>query len=245
MGLGQMLASPDTWKRVFLVSRKRRGPVTRVLILVGVGALPYLVLLPIAMAISINTEGPIRKGLTRAAALSSNRVFTIAAVGLVASFLSAFTSALLASVHVQLMLRRRKVGDELEEAGFYWRMVMGLVAIGVLFIGALYIFNNKPLTGFHNPWLFGNMLMGAYAAIAGVWAGTWGDISRLPRNSLLVIFGLAVVGWLLYFFSSPGFSKDPTIYSVNTVPAGVGFFFATALLSKLFIFGGRKYARSR
>jgi hypothetical protein len=245
MGLGQVLASPDTWKRVFQVSKKRRRPITRVVILVCVGTLPYLVLLPIAIAISLNTNGPIRKGVAQARAVANNSVFAVAALGLVASFLSAFTSALLASVHVQLMLRRKRVGDKLEEAGFYWRMVAALVAIGVLFVGSLYIFNNESLFGFNNAWLFGNILMGAYAAIAGVQAGTRGDISRLPKNSLLLIFGLVMSGWLLYFFNSPGFTKEPKIESVNTVPIGVGFFFFTALLSRLFIFGGRKYARSR
>jgi len=148
-------------------------------------------------------------------------------------------------VHVQLMLRRKRVGDKLEEAGFYWRMVFALGTIGVLFVGALYLFHNESLFKFYNPWLLGNMLMGAYAAIAGVHAGTWGDISRLPKNSLLLIFGLVMSGWLLYFFNSPGFTKEPKIESVNTVPIGVGFFFVTALLSRLFILGGRKYARSR
>jgi len=244
MGLGQMLASPDTWKRVFQVSKKRRRPSTRGVILVCVGTLPYLVLLPIAIAISINTEGPIRKGVTQARAVADNSVFAVTALGLVASFLSAFTSALLASVHIQLMLRRKRVGDELEEAGFYWRMVAALVTIGILFVGALYAFNDPSPNRFNNPWLLGNMLMGVYAAIAGVQAGTRGDISRLPKNSLPVIFALVISGWLLYFFNSPGFSKEPTIYSVNTVPMGVGFFFVTALLSRFFIFGGRKYARN-
>lgn len=87
--------------------------------------------------------------------------------------------------------------------------------------------------------------MGAYAAIAGVQVGTRGDISRLPKNSLLLIFVLVISGWLLYFFNSPGFTREPKIESVNTVPVGVGFFFVTALLSRLFIFGGQKYARNR
>ena len=245
MGLGQMLASPDTWKRVFQVSKTRRRPGIRVAILICVGTLPYLVLLPIAVAISLNTDGPIRKGVAQARAVADNRVFAVAAVGIVASFLSAFTSALLASVHVQLMLRRKRLGDKLEEAGFYWRMVAALVTVGVLFVGALYTFIDPSPNKFNNPWLLGNMLMGAYAAIAGVQAGTRGDISRLPRNSLLLIFGVVISGWLLYFFNSPGFTREPKIESVNTVPIGVGFFFVTALLSRLFIFGGRKYARNR
>lgn len=237
MALAFLLASPDTWKRVFQVNKRRSRPSVRVLTFVSVGILPYVLLLPFAATISVNPDGPVKKGIMLSPSLSGSLVFVAAALGMVASFLSSFNSALLASVHVQLLLRRKKVGVTAEEAGFYWRMVTVLLTICLLFFGARAIFSN--------PWLLGNLLMGAYAAIAGVLIGTRGDVSRLPENGLQWIFAIGIVGWFLYFLSSPGFSKVPTIRSVNTVPVGVCVLFTTALLSKLFIFvGGRKNARS-
>jgi hypothetical protein len=236
MGMGFLLASPDSWKRVFQVGKRKTSHGVRTLILVGVGILPYLVLLPFAIAANMSSGGgPIKRGAMLSPSQYGNFIFAGAALGLVASFLSSFDSALVASVHIQLMLRRKKVGVKNEEAGFYWRMVTVLLTICSLFVAARLMFSN--------PWLLGNLLMGMYAAIAGVQIGTRGDISRLPENSLHWVFALGFVGWFLYFVYSPGFSEVPTLYSVNTVPAGVCVFFATAILSKLLIFGGRKNAR--
>lgn len=238
MGLGFMLASPDTWKRVFQVLKKWTKPSSRAITFVAVGTLPYIVLLPFAIAISTMPERPVKKGFMVSSSLSGNWVFVAAALGLIASFLSSFDSALLASVHVQLMLRRKKDRKDSEkkneERRFHWIMVAALLTIWLLFAGGV---------RFSNPWLLGNVLMGAYATIAGVQIGTRGDISRLPGNSLHWIFAISIAGWLLYFSSKLGMLKTPTIYSVNTVPLGVLFFFVAVFLCQLFISGGRYYAR--
>src|SRR5205085_5262412 len=137
-----------------------------------------------AITISLNPEGPVKKGVMLSPSLSGNFIFMAAALGLLASFLSSFNSALLASVHIQLMLRRKKVGLKFEEPGFHWRMVTVLLAICLLFVGAR--------TMFSNPWLLGNLLMGIYAAIAGIQIGTRWNISRLPKNSLHWIFAAGI-----------------------------------------------------
>ncbi len=234
MSLGQLVASPDTWKRVFQVSRRTRGPVGRVLILVCVGALPYLALVPIALVLKVNPTGHVNQEAITSPLLGKNYVFAAIALALVACFLSAFNSALLASVHIQLMQRRVSIGKKLEEAAFYSRMVTTLLTIAVVFVGGLVVFNNESLFGFKNAWLFGNLLMGAYAAIAGVQFATRGDISRLREFSLVWIFAIIISAWLLYFYFSAGFSKEPNLHSVNTVPAGVVFFFATLVLTRQF-----------
>jgi hypothetical protein len=236
MGLGFILASPDTWKRVFQVLRKWTKPRSRALTFVAVGTLPYIVLLPFAIAISTMPERPVKKGFMVSSSFSGNWVFMAASLGLIASFLSSFDSALLASVHVQLMLQRKKLKVDFEERRFHWLMVAALLTIWILFAAGV---------RFSNPWLLGNALIGAYATIAGVQIGTRGDISRLPGNSLHWIFGLSIAGWLLYFSSKLSMLKTPTIYSVNTVPLGVLFFFVAVFLCKLFISGGRYYARHR
>jgi hypothetical protein len=234
MGLGFLLASPDTWKRVFQVRRRGRSARVRALTFISVGTLPYALLLPFAIAINLNADGPVKKGVMLSPSLSGNLVFVAAALGLIASFLSSFNSALLSSVHVQLMLRRKKAGRVAEVPRFHWLMAIALCVICLIF---------EAGTLFGNPWLLGNLLMGAYAAIAGVQIGTRGNVSRLPENGLLWVLAVVMVGWLLYFFSTMGIPKAPTIYSVNTVPGGVLVFFATALLCLLLILGGRRNAR--
>jgi hypothetical protein len=240
-----LLPSPDTWKRVFQVNRTERKPVVRALTLVGVGILPYLVLFPVAITLSLNVDRSVRRSFTLPPALSDNRIFVAAALGLIASFLSSFNSAMLASVHLSLMLQRSTDREKIdsEELRFHVLMMVVLVFICLLFGAGVRLFSNPQWIGFTNPWVWGNMLTGAGAAITGVQIGTSGNISRLPKFCLQWILALAAVGWFIYFLNSPGFSPLPTIDCMNTVPAAVLVCLVTALLSKLSIMGGRIYAR--
>lgn len=234
MGFGLLSASPDTWKRVFQVSRRKSRPSVRFLTFVIVGLAPYLILLPFAITIGPVPDGPLTKGLVFLPSLSSNLVFVAAALGLVASFLSSFDSSLLASVHVGLMLQRKKAPVEAELSRFHWLMVAALITVFFVF---------KALYQFGNVYLLGNFLMGAYAMIAGIQVGTRGAVSRLPENSLLWIAVLGFAGWLVYFVSAGGLPSVPTTYQLNTVPGGVLLFFLTALACQLLVIGGRKNAR--
>lgn len=262
MGLGLFLASPDTWKRIFQVnkdsvSKAKHTQYARVLTLLGVGVLPYLVLLPFAITIgmksdtiatTMQTTGPaVKKPFTLPPALYDIRVFVVVALGLVASFLSSFNSALLGSVHVALIWdrkaakkRAKKTSQKTpEEARFYQIIMATLMCICLIFLAARLILG---WYGFNNPWLLGNLLMGGYAVIAGVHLGTGGNVSRLPKYTLQGIFVVSLVVWVTYFALSPGFSKIPTIRSVNTVPAGIALCLVIAVFSGLMVvvFGGRK-----
>lgn len=234
MGGGFLAASPDTWKRVFLISRKKSKPGLRFLTFVSVGVLPYLMLLPFATVIGPVPDGPVNVGQMFASLLNSNVLFVAAVLGLVASFLSAFDSALLACVHVGLMLQRKKSSVKPEVPRFHWLMVTALVTIYFLF---------SALTTFSNPYLLANLLLGAYSLTAGVQIGTRGDISRLPENSLLWIYVLGLVGWFLYFINHHGLPTVPTTYQINTVPGGVLLVIITAFACQLLIMGGRKRVR--
>jgi len=235
MGLGFMLASPDTWKRVFQVLKRGKGPRLRALSLVGAGALPYLVLLPFAITISFRPNERVKPGFMASTSLSGNWIFTAAALGLISSFLSSFDSAMLAGAHVQLITYRRQRRVKSERLRFYWIMVAVLFVIWLLFESGI---------RFGNPWLLGNFLMGAYAAIAGIQVGTRGNLSRLPPYSMFVIIFVSMLFWLMYFGSKLEALKTPTIYSVNTVPMGVVVFLGAAFLSVIAIFlGGLKRVR--
>jgi len=224
MGLGFMLASPDTWKRVFQVFMRDTGPRLRSVSLVGAGTLPYLVLFPFAITLSLNPDDRVKTGFMTATSLSGNLIFTAASLGLIASFLSSFNSAMLASAHVQLIVYRKNREVDSERLRFYWIMIAVLFVIWLLFeFGVRFKYNN--------PWLLGNFLMGAYAAIGGIQVGTRGDLKRLPQYGVAIIFFLAMLFWVMYFGSKLDALRTPTIYSVNTVPIGVLVFFGTAFLS--------------
>ena len=234
MGGGFLAASPDTWKRVFLVSRIKRQPSLRFLTLVSVGVLPYLMLLPFAAVIGPVPDGSVNVGEMFSSLLRNEALFVTAVLGLVASFLSAFDSALLASVHVGLMQQRKKAPVNPEAPRFHWLMVTALVTIYCLF---------TALTTFGNPYLLANLLLGAYSLIAGVQIGTRGIVSRLPGNSLLWIYVVGIVAWFLYFVGYQGIPTVPITYQINTVPVGVLLVIATACACQLLIAGGRKHVR--
>lgn len=241
MGLGLLVASPDTWKRVFQVNRRGSRRSVRFFTFVLVGIMPYVVLLPLAITISLVANGgAARKSLVFSASLPGNLLFVAAALGLIASFLSSFNSAMLASVHVGLMLVRKKLSSTKEATKemtrFYWLMSVVLLIIFSLF---------KALPSLtNNAYLLGNYLLGAYALIAGVQIGTRGTISHLREHSLLWLFVLGLAGWSVYFMSVGGLPEVPSLSQVNMVPAGVYLFFAVALFCQLLTIGGRKNARS-
>lgn len=236
MGLGLLLASPDTWKRVFQVSRRGNRPAVRFLTFVSVGVMPYVVLLPFAITIGLIADGgSARKSIVFSASVPGNLLFVAAALGLIASFLSSFNSALLASVHMGLMLVRKTVGERREMPRFYWFMAAVLLLIFFLFKAV------PSLTG--NAYLLGNYLLGAYALITGVQIGTRGNISHLPEHSLLLLSVFGLAGWSTYFVSAGGLPEVPALSQVNMVPAGVLLFFSVALLCHFLTIGGRKNAR--
>src|SRR6202048_3135174 len=110
--------------------------------------------------------------------LAKEFLFIAAALGLIACFLSAFDSAVLASVHVALILQRQRRGVPIETARFHWLMVTVLITVFFLFEGLL---------SFDNPYLLANLLLGPYAIIAGIQAGTKAMPGRLPEDSVLWI----------------------------------------------------------
>lgn len=230
MGFGCLAASPDTWKRVFQVTRRKKQSRARFLAFAVVGVAPYLILLPFVIAIGPIPDGPLRQGLVFLPSLSSNFVFVAAALGLVASFLSSFDGALLAAVHVGLMLHRKKTRVEREILRFHWLMVAALFTVFFIF---------KALYHYGNVYLLPNFLMGGYALIGGLQLGTRGAVARLPENGLLTIVVVGSAAWLIYFVQS-GLPDLPTTYQLNTVPAGVLMFVITALVSRLLTFGGKR-----
>ena len=248
MGLGLLLASPDTWKRIYQVNKDQntgKHPVRkRVLTFLAVGFLPYLVLLPVAFGASGKVE--VKRCCPDPSAFKGFRfpdtgynkgIFVAFGLTLIASFLSSFNGSVLASVHVALIWARKVVKKNTsgaqtssmpEEARFYQFMMFGMIAISLLLFAGVYASSQYE---FKNPWVIGNILMGGYAVIAGLLIGTGGDISRLPKHFSGGFLLLGWIVWLRYFASSPGSCKCPTLLSIQTVRIGVALCLAIAFLS--------------
>jgi hypothetical protein len=225
MGYGLLAAAPDAWKRVFVVTVFRRQTLPRFASFVGIGVLPFLFLLPFAMSTPTIPDGPLTVGLMFSGLFRSETLFVAAALGLIASFLSAFNSAVLASVHVGLMLQRASKPVAIETSRFHWLMVTALITIFFLF---------EALVSFDNPYLLANILLGPYAIVAGMQTATMARPSRLPEGSLLWVAVLGLVAWFIYLVSSPvGLSHVPNSYEVNSVVGAVGIFLAVALTCRI------------
>lgn len=258
MGLGCLLCSPDTWKRVYQVNKDQGGAAhplrRRILTFLAVGLLPYVVLLPVAFSAIGKVEvkpccpDPLLfRGFKLPDAAVNKGLVAVFAIPLIASFLSSFNGSFLASVHVSLIWARKvttmsgktRIHSLPEEARFYQIMMSTLLAISLLVFGILYLSTQLE---FKNPWMIGSLLMGGYALVAGFLIGTGGKVARLPPYLLSAGFLFGSILWVRYFVSSPAYCKCPTLSSIQTVPVGVAFCLAVALLCWVIIFAnGRRH----
>jgi hypothetical protein len=230
MGLGFLAASPDAWKRVFILTTLRRDTRLRFLVFLMVGTAPFLVLVLLGIPTPPIPNGAVNAGRMFSAMLTGDFLFVAATLGLVASFLSSFDSALLASVQIGLILQRQKAQAQFEGPRFHWLMVTVLITVFCLF---------TALVSFNNAYLLANLLLGAYSVVAGIEMGTTCVLARLPEHSLLWILVLGLVGWFTYVVSTVGLPRVPTTDQINTVPAGVLLCIGVALVSRILVMGGR------
>jgi hypothetical protein len=234
MGFGFLAASPDAWKRVFLVVGRAQKLHGRFMLFVIVGTLPFALLLPLAVTTPTLPDGPLQATAMFSGVLTHHVLFVAAALGLIASFLSSFNSAVLLSVHLGLVVRRLRSEVREELPRFHWLMVSVLLATFSLF---------AALVPFSNPYLLANILLGGYAIVAGIQVGTRGFTAALPEGSMLWVVVLGSTAWCLYVVARVDAFVLPTTEQLNTVPSGVGLFLATAGACYLLTRGGRPRAR--
>ena len=223
MGLGFLLASPDAWKRVFQVSKVGRKSRARFAVFLAVGIAPFLVLIPMGLAIPKVPDGEVSSRFVWAGLLASDSLFIAGALGLVASFLSAFNGALVVSVHLGLMARRRVSDVASEVPRFHWLMVTMVLTIFFLF---------AALRSADNPYVLANLLLGPYAILAGIKFGGGGSVNGVREGALLWLLVFMFTAWFAYF-GTRGVTRLPSTYQINTVPFGVGLFAASAVSCRL------------
>lgn len=234
MGFGLLAAAPDAWKRVFVVATLRERSLRRFAAFVAVGIAPFLVLVPVALTVPHIPDGPVNANLLFSGFPTQNIVFVAGSLGLIACFLSSFNSAMLASVHVGLLFQRKQRRVELELPRFHVLMASSLLAAFFLF---------AALLSFGNPYLLANLLLGPYALISGIQAGTQAAPAHLPANSLLWIAVGGFLAWFVYLETVFGIPTAPTTYQVNTVPSAVMLFLIVAIVCKVLTIGSARHVR--
>lgn len=230
MGLGFIVASPDVWKRVYLVSKTRQGSKRRFTLFVTAGAVPFLLLVPMSVAVPHIPDGAIDANAMWARAASNEGLFVATTLCLVASFLSAYNGALTLAVHLGVVAQRQIRASDNEISRFYWLMAVALLVIVCGFAG---------LSSLRNPYLLGNFLLGPYAVLAGIYLGGRGSVQRFPRGAVTWIVTLGSVGWVVYFVSR-GLPKAPSTYQINTVPVAVLLACLVTAISRLIARAGGK-----
>ncbi len=227
MGLGFVLASPDTWKRVFVVTKHSRRPRRSFGLVVLSGLLPFALLLPLALQAPPVETGAVSPEVLFGAITASDALYVTVLLGLLASFLSTYDSAILTSVHLQLIRNRITEGRPNQRSLFYWLMGSALIVTTLSFSG---------LDGLGNPYLLANLLMGPIALVGGLLFGSGGHPGRLPgaRLTWFLLFGSVL--WFAAVASIPDVFLAPSTAQVQTVPGGVGAFVLAAILAR----AGRK-----
>jgi Na+/proline symporter len=223
MGFGLLATAPDAWKRVFVVATRRPNNFFRFTIFAFAGVAPFAVLVPISLSVPSIPDGPMNAAHFFARFTTNDYLFVAGSLGLVACFLSSFDSALLASIHVILIMRRKRKRIELEISRFH--MLTGWMLIAIFFLFA-------TLLSTGNPYLLANILLGPYALVAGIQAGTNARPTLLPENSVLWIVVAGFSLWFMYLVSTSGLPSTPTTFQVNTVPSAAAVFLIVALATK-------------
>src|ERR1700724_1566426 len=159
------IASPDTWKRVFIVSRAGEST-SSFGALVVLGTLPFVLLAPAAILLP-------RPELSGQAFdffrfISHNQItLTCLLLGMSAVFLSFFENALITATHV-IMLKVRKPQPKNVYTLSLFHYVMG-GTFAVIVVGFMAF-----MAGLENPYLMGLFLIYSYATVAAATLSTSG-----------------------------------------------------------------------
>ena len=228
MGTGYILASPNTWKRIFITTKT--GNKNSFWILVIAGLVPFILISPTLFTSgnASNIDSPI-KFLVSIYSFTNPFIISILLLGFVSSFLSSFGSALISSVHlISVKYLADGNSEEHERTIFNFRLGLTFLVINICFCLCLYFFKN--------PYFLGNLLLGPFAIISAILIGTNGFKNRLSTEVLMFITVGALLIWFIYLISIPNVIDKEVIDQIGTVPTGViiAIFIAltTYLLSK-------------
>ena len=229
MGLSFIIASPDTWKRVFISVKSKRK--NQFLILVLAGILPFIVLLPLKFYYdSTNVLSVANLKFLISTLNDQNQLYlSIVLVGVISSFMSSFDSSLITSVHLFAINDTKSSSlSQIEDK----RIFIKYMGINFLLINLIFIV--IPNLSIKNLYFLPNLLIGAYAVIAGYLIGTKGLLSKLSLKNLLLMIIIGIVSWFIYLISIPNVIDYPQEKQIETVPYGVVLFIIVTCFSSFF-----------
>jgi len=229
MGLSFIIASPDTWKRVFVSVKSKRE--NQFLILVLAGIVPFIVLLPLKFYYDPTNVLNLASLKFLISTLSGqNQLYlSIVLVGVISSFMSSFDSSLIISVHLFVINETKssslsRVNDE--------KVFIKYMGINFLLINLMFIV--IPGLSIKNIYFLPNLLIGAYAIIGGYLIGTKGLMNKLNLKNLLMVIIIGLVSWFIYLISIPNIIDYPQVKQIETVPYGVVLFIIITFFSFFF-----------
>lgn len=224
MGMTFLLTSPDSWKRVFIVSRRHRSW-RAIVYLVAAGALPFLLILPLAFVARPIGSGPIDPLFILQDIGRSRVVMTFTLLGMLSSFLSAFNSAFISAVHLPLLQARRWRPIDVEIHRF--RYIAGGVFLLIMLVFA------AGIGGLGNPYSIGNFLLGPYALAGAIVLGLCGGRRVVKPKWLLGIWFLGLAAWMLFLVPYGTMWSTPSTTEANTIPPAMVAFATVACITFL------------
>jgi len=211
MGLMFLLASPDTWKRVFIVS-KRDPHVRSLFVLFAAGAFPFLLIAPLVITAPALKPGPINPLFILENASTNAVVMGCTLLGLTGSFLSAFNSAFISASHIGILQARRWTTTVDEIVRF--RYVAGVLFVALSALALLLL--RSP-----NPYSLANVLHGPYAIAGATVLGLRGGKKKVSTRFLMAVWSIAVLLWSAYLSAKFDTWYVATTEEANTIPLGV------------------------
>lgn len=233
-GSSLLLASPDTWKRIYLTSGGDSTGASRSFWgLVLAGAVPFVLLLPALLIMPRPSLDNPEVFAPLHATINDHFLLLSITLGMMASFLSTFDGALISSTHLLMARAERTPAAPNKIAGIaHFHLFLG-VGFLVIFSGSLFF-----ILGTGNPYLPGVVVLGMYAILGGTVVGTklGSCVSRDLKTRSIGSFWPPVIALALWFALVVSFDDiiyKPVPEQLLLVPAAAGMYLLFALLAHI------------
>lgn len=226
MGLGFLIASPDTWKRVFAVIRQEDSHQFSFRAMILAGFVPFVLLIPLILSLPSDLIQQIDQG-TLFRIPRSPVLLSFAVIGMMSSFLSSFDSMLVAATHIVLVQPGVATEALYPNSLRFYRFALASFTLSI-FLASLSL-----ITSAGNPYFLANLLLGSFAIVAGLVIGTLGfrRIIYTELTGWLVL--IALICWCVYFLSRASILTSPHPGQVDSVPVGALLFIAVTALTSV------------
>jgi Na+/proline symporter len=245
LGVMPILAAPDAWKRVLIITKKRSSihvkptrhryldRITSVLRMAPLrlllaAALPLGLIMPLLLrfsdrGIQDNWSFPVREIFALSPPLADGFII----LGMVAAFMSTFDGALLSATHV--LLGQTAFPDWTGRSELARFRIMFGFAYAVVFLVQVAFISLLP-----NPYALGAILVAPFAIVAGILAGTSFG-ARKAKDGIIYILALTILTWIVFtlrYLGAPSTAKDPYL-AAPLVFFGCCVFFLIAGFSRI------------